>query len=301
MRRETLYVLLAAFLWGTTFPATRHGLTLGLTPLNFLLYRYVVAVASLFLIALWRGRVQLRLFLDWRLWMLAIGNALAYLSQYVAQSITSASKTSLLVNVNVLVTAVLAWWLLRETIGRGVWTGLALGIVGVTFLTTNGEFTVLSGEFQGDVIALTSGLIWTGMILFYKWYMSKHPEADAIAMNLVVFTVTLLIFVIASLPSGLAFTGTGESIGWILYLGIFPTTGAYLLWQEGLRGLTASVSSVLLLFETIVALSISILFLSERLSGWTAAGALLVLVAMYLASRAPAGPVVATPAPEAQV
>ena len=298
MRRATGYVLLAAFLWGTTFPATKVGLTSGgLDPLPFLFFRYLVATIALVAIALWRRRVDLGLFADWRLWALGIANATGYVLQYVGQSITTASKTSLLVNVNVLITAVFAWWLLRERIGRGVWVGLGLGTLGVTLLTTNGVFTVLSGEFAGDVMAFSTGICWTILILGYKQYMKDHPGVDAVAMNLVVFSATLLFFFVAALPTGLRFTGDPATLGLVVYLGVLPTTAAFLLWQEGLRGLTASVSSVLLLFETIVALVISILWLDETLSGWTGVGAGLVLAAMYLASREPSAS--AAPAPEA--
>src|SRR5687768_12073296 len=104
MRRGTALVLGSALLWGTTFPATKWGLIdLGLPPAAFLFWRFLVATLVLALIAVARRHVRLDYFLDWRLWVLGLFNAVGYLVQFEGQSITSASKTSLLVNVNVLI------------------------------------------------------------------------------------------------------------------------------------------------------------------------------------------------------
>jgi DME family drug/metabolite transporter len=302
MRRATLLVLGAAFLWGTTFPATTWGLTSGgWAPVSFLLYRYAIGTAAMLAIALARRSLHGSYFADWRLWALGTVNALGYVLQYAGQSITTASKTSLLVNVNVLLTALLAAWLLHERIQRGVWFGLALGTIGVALLTTGGVFTVLSDQFWGDALAFGTGISWTILILGYKAYMNRHPQADPVGMNIVVFAVTLLCFLVAALVRGeWMYPANAGGTLLVVYLGVLPTTVAFLMWQEGLRALSAAVSSILLLFETIVALVLSILVLSERLTGWSAAGALLIMAAMYLASRAPTAGPTPTVAPEAQ-
>lgn len=293
MRRDVLFVLTSAFLWGTTFPAVRYGLEAGgLSPFGFLYYRFVVATLALLGIAIYFRRLQMGLFRDWRLWLFAAVNTLGYVLQFLGQERTTASKTSLLVNVNVLVTALLAYWVLRERFSRGVLWGLGFGFLGVFLLTTNGDLDALrfsNEEFVGDVMAFGTGVCWTAIILGVKAYLNARPETDTIAMNSVIFTATtIFVFGLAWATEGLAYQGNLAGAGTILYLGLFATTLAFVLWQEGLRTISAAVSAILLLFETIVALVASILFLDEGFTGWTGAGALLVLFALYLASRGPA-------------
>jgi drug/metabolite transporter (DMT)-like permease len=303
MRRGTLLVLSTAFLWGTTFPATRFGLEDGnLEPYSFLYYRFAVATLALLAYALPARRVDWSMFADWRLVGLGLINALGYLLQYAAQDRTTASKTSLLVNVNVLITAILAYYLLRERLAASTGVGAVLGVLGVFLLTSNGDLASLrfsNSEFVGDLMAFGTGMCWTVYILTMKHYFTKHPHSDVIAVTVVLFVTTLFVlFPIALFTEGLEYRGNLEGLGAIAYLSVFPTVVALWAYQVGLKTTSAAVSSVLLLFETVVAVALSVMFLSERMTGWTGVGAALTLVATYLVSKAPGpdSPMQTTPA-----
>lgn len=304
MRRGTWLVLAAAFLWGTTFPATRYGLEDGgLEPFGFLYFRFAVATLALLAYAVPARRIDWALFTDWRLLALGLVNALGYVLQYVAQERTTASKTALLVNVNVLITALLAYYLLKERIAASTGVGAVLGVTGVVLLTSNGDLASLrltNQEFLGDMMAFGTGVCWTVYILTMKRYYMQNPNTDVIALTVVLLVVTLLVlFPLALFTEGLAYVGNARGAATIAYLGVFPTVFALWAYQEGLKSTSAAVSAVLLLFETVVAVVLSFLFLSEILTGWTAAGAVLILAATYLASRSPAGVEPAQAAPEA--
>jgi drug/metabolite transporter (DMT)-like permease len=303
MRRGTALVLFSAFLWGTTFPATRYGLEQGnLEPYAFIYFRFAIATIALLAFALPARRVDWAMFGDWKLVGLGLLNALGYLLQYLAQDRTSASKTSLLVNVNVLITALLAYYVLRERIAASTGFGAVLGIVGVVMLTSNGDLSSLrfsNTQFVGDLMAFGTGVCWTVYILTMKQYLTKRPDTDVIAVTTVVFVTTLFVlFPVALFTDGLTYEGNWQGVAALGYLSVFPTVVALWAYQVGLKSTSAAVSSIMLLFETVVAVTISVLFLEENLSGWTAAGAALILVATYLASRAPAEQTIATP-PEA--
>ena len=296
-------VLGAAFLWGTSFPLIEIGYAGGLRPYAFLYYRYVIATLALLVIAIATRNVRFDLFKEPRLLLLAGLNLVGYITQFLGQDLTTASKASLLVNVNVLMTALLAVWFLRERLGRGLLVGCGLGLVGLFLLTTNGDLSTLrltNKELVGDLLAFTTGICWTIYILVAKRFLDRH-DTNAISFTLVIFVVTtVLLLPITMVMEGLSYTGTPKAGGAIVYLALFSSVGAFLLWQQGLKEIPASVSSILLLFEVLVALAISIPLLGERLGGWSAVGAALILTSIYLASRGPAAPVLATPpvAPE---
>ena len=52
-------------------------------------------------------------------WFLGIANGVAYLFQYVGMNSTSASKSSLLVNLSATWVAILSWLILKERFGKG--------------------------------------------------------------------------------------------------------------------------------------------------------------------------------------
>lgn len=296
-------VLGAALLWGTSFPMVEVGLAGGLRPYAFLYYRYVVATLALLAIAIATRRVRFDLFREPRLLLLGVLNLTGYVTQFVGQDLTTASKASLLVNVNVLLTALLAVWLLRERLGRGLLVGCGLGLVGLFLLTTGGDLSALrwsNKEVLGDALAFVTGVCWTIYILVAKRFLDRN-EAHAISFTLVIFVVTtVLLLPITLFTDGLAYTGRPSAGLAIVYLGLFASVGAFLLWQQGLQETPASVSSILLLFEVVVALAISIPLLGEDLRGWSAVGAALILTSIYLASRAPATQAAAPAPPPAQ-
>jgi drug/metabolite transporter (DMT)-like permease len=72
----------------------------------------------------------------------------------------------------------------------------------------------------------------------------------------------------------------------LAYLGVLGTV-AFLVWQEGMRLVQATASSILLLVEILVAYAISAAFLGERLGTWGLVGAAGILAGAFLAGRSP--------------
>lgn len=289
MRDGAWMVLVAALLWGTSFPAVEFGLGQGLQPLGFLLLRFTLASSVLVAACLATGRLRLGLLRDPWIWWLCLVNATGYVAQFAGQSLTTASKASLLVNVNVLFTAILAGFFLRERVGRNVWAACGVGIAGLLLLTTNGDPTVLArrgGEFEGDVLTFLTGASWTFYILIAKAYMTRNPGLDILAFTTATLVVTLP-FLLASVWLFEGFSAPSTPAGWgtVAYLGLLPTVVAHLLWQQGLQRVSASASALLLLFEVVVAVAISVPLLGERLGALSAVGAILILGAIALASR----------------
>jgi drug/metabolite transporter (DMT)-like permease len=68
----------------------------------------------------------------------------------------------------------------------------------------------------------------------------------------------------------------------ILYLGLFCTSIATLLWAMGLEGVSATASATIMLIEVLTALTLSIGVLGETMSVAAAFGGVLVLLAIFL-------------------
>jgi drug/metabolite transporter, DME family len=305
VRRATLYTLVAAILWGTSFPAIRAGLEHGgAGPFTLAAARFVLAAAALALVALILRRAAWTPFRSPAVWALALLNALGYALQFAAQEHTTASKTSLLVDIDVVFIALLGYAFLGERHGRRLVAGLVLGLVGVVLLSTGGDpgaATLRSSEFMGDALAFAAGLAWAFYFVGVKGHLRRHPTTDGLAFTLAVVVLTAAVL----LPWALLTEGTsrtGDATAWTLaaYLALGPTALAFFLWQAALRTEGVTATSVLLLLEIVVAVGLGYLLLDERLEGLSLAGAGLIVAAAYLAAReAPAAEVPQAPLPAA--
>src|SRR3990170_6476637 len=117
-------VLLASVLWGTSFPAIKVavGSAGDVDPFLLTFLRLGLATAGgLALLALLR-RLTPAIFRNRYVWILGALNAVGYDLQHMAEVYTTASKTSLLVNVNVLFVALFMIVLFKErmTAGKGL-------------------------------------------------------------------------------------------------------------------------------------------------------------------------------------
>lgn len=294
-------VLAAALLWGTSFPMVEIGLKAGLAPIGFVLLRFLIAAAVLTAICLAMGRFRAELLRDKWIWWLCLVNATGYVAQFAGQASTTASKAALLVNINVLFTALLAGVFLGERVGRGVWAACGIGVLGLFLLTTNGDPRVVLGpstELRGDVLTFMTGVSWTFYILIAKAYMTRNPGLDILAFTTATFLVSLPFLAGAALlVEGWSAPHGGPAWFAILYLALLPTIVAHLLWQGGLQRVTANSSALLLLLEVVVAVAISVPLLGERMGTVSAVGALLILVAILIAGHAAStGPSEAPPA-----
>jgi len=70
----------------------------------------------------------------------------------------------------------------------------------------------------------------------------------------------------------------------MLYLAIACTTVAYYLWAYGLKRLTATSSSIILLLEIVAGLAVSFALLGEGLNSYAIVGAAFIIGAIVLVS-----------------
>src|SRR5262249_26978333 len=85
--------------------------------------------------------------------------------------------------------------------------------------------------------------------------------------------------------------GAQLAAGWplLLYLGVVPTAAAYVVFGAGLRRVTATAAGIATLLEPVTAATLGVLVFGERLGGLGWVGAVLLLVALALLTRAGSG------------
>jgi drug/metabolite transporter (DMT)-like permease len=216
-RFSRAFPLLFVLLWSTGFIGARLGLP-HTEPLTFLLIRYVAVITLMTLVALlWRA--------PWptapRAWLHIGMTGLLVHGVYLGGVFIAISKglpagvASLVVGVQPLLTAVVAGWLLGETVIRRQWLGLLLGFLGVGLVV----FDKLGAVFgvQALVPAIVALLGITAGTLYQKRFC---PAFDWRTGSVIQFVPTALMTgIVALMTERFHVEWVGEfvfALGWLV-------------------------------------------------------------------------------------
>ena len=288
-RAPVLATVAAGLLWGSSFAVIKIGLR-SIDPYWFAFLRFAVAsaIALVYVAVAGKGREVAALLRRPVVIWLGIANAVGFVLQFKGQTLTTAANAALLINSCAIYVAIASRFVFRERFGLPKIVAVALGIAGVVLVTTNGRLEVVAGPgLVGDLIIVGASLSWTVFILLDKHIVGGH-EVDVRSLTAAMVVVTAL----AALPAALlfaprSFPAASPELWAIPYTAVFCTILPFFLWTWGLRHITATVSSVIMLTEVVFALILSYFILGERLSAGSFAGSVLILVAVALASREP--------------
>jgi len=281
-RKALLFTILAGFLWGTSFPAIKIGLEF-VDAYMFAFLRFSLASIIMFLFLLLTKNLDINIAKKRCLWYLGILNGIAYLLQFVGMAYTTASKSSLFVNLSAIWVAMLSWLILKEKFDNKKLLGIVFAILGVFFITTNLDFSSLTqGMIYGDTLVLIAGFGWSFFIIYNKKIVSNAKNTfQLMAWVLIITTLPLIPFVAFS--SNVSLNLPVEAWLVILYTS-FSWITPYYLWVGGLKHMSPVTSTIVLLIEIIVAIVISFLILKEGFTLIAGVGALLILLAIFLVS-----------------
>jgi len=289
MRSAVTLTVLASLLWGTSFPGTKWGLDYVGNDVLFLWLRFLIASAITLTAVTFLGRFRFSIFKEPVIWLVGGFNCAGFVMQYVGLTITNASKTALLVDINVVAVAIISYFAFKERLGKLQVGGIVLGSLGVVLLTLNKDLAFDMVQLPGDIIVYLAGWSWAFFIIFNKRLLEQHSSLEVSSAAIATCTVWLVV------PMAyLAITGadmTVAPLGWAAaaYLALFCTTLAMLLWAMGLEGVSATASATIMLVEVITALALSIGLLGESMSAAAVAGGGLVLLAIVMVAGTGAG------------
>jgi drug/metabolite transporter (DMT)-like permease len=288
LRREAGIALaetaLAAALWGTSFPVVSLGIEGGLDPRTFVFLRFAIAAPVMLGVAWALGRDVMPLLRSKAIWVVGLFNAVGFLCQFIGQQYTEASVAALLVNMSVILAAIGAVVFLGERLGGFKVVGIFLAVAGTFLITTNGDFGVVaSGQGLGDALYLIAAVSWAGYILYSKKKMDEK-RWDPLAAAACIVAVTAILVLPPALTAGFGPSLSPESLWAVGFTAVFNTVIPFVLYQQGLKDLTASSSAVVLMLEIVVAILISVTFRGETFTAFAWTGALAVLASIFLVS-----------------
>jgi drug/metabolite transporter (DMT)-like permease len=282
-KKAVLMTILAGILWGTSFPAIKIGLQY-MDPYTFVFLRFLTASLTMILILVIAGKASFNFNKKRLVIFLGVVNGVAYMLEYVGMASTTASKSSLFINLSAVWVALVAPFLLKERLGGKKAIGVGVSMVGVVLMTTNLNIATLTqGAIIGDIFVVGAGVAWAIFMVYNK------PLANSSKSLVLPMTLLLVFTLLPLLPTGLLSAGSFASLpleAWlvILYTAVLCWVLPYYLWLKGLQHISPVTSAIVLLTEIVVAVAISTIFLGEVFTAISAVGAILIVIAILLVS-----------------
>jgi drug/metabolite transporter (DMT)-like permease len=282
-RRDAALVILASVFWGTSFPASKLVVET-VNPLFVTFARLGLGALLGFVVLFFLGRLDFRFLRDPWIWGLGLLNAAAFDLQNSGIALTTASKTALLVNVNIVFIAILMVLVYRERITPYKVGGILLGLIGVVVLATKlSPASLGGGQFVGDALVFFSGVLWAFYVIGTKRMVDRG--GDYVALTTCVLAATSVLAVGPLLLVGGGVPSRADSWIGIAYLGLVPTFTPLLFYTMSMRTISPTISALLVLLEVVVAAILSFLFLQDILDAYTLAGGALILLGAYVVAR----------------
>ncbi|WP_432647134.1 DMT family transporter [Mitsuokella sp.] len=284
--RGNLMLLLAAFIWGTTFVAQMVGME-GLGPFTYAAARYILGF--LFLVGLWytwKGprETAKRAGTYHAGWKAGLGAGcimfVATSLQQVAMLYTTAGKTAFITALYIILVP-LGAVLLGKRIHIENWIGAFLALAGLYFLSIHGEVALSFG----DGLVLISAFFWTGHILFIDRFASL---VDPIELS----TTQVGVCAAGSLVAALLFeTIAVQPIfsAWfaIFYGGVMSAGVAFTLQILGQQYAEPGQAAIIMSFEAVFGVLSSWLLLGEQMTIAQIMGCVLMLAGMIITQIRP--------------
>ncbi|MDX2379245.1 MAG: EamA family transporter [Acidimicrobiia bacterium] len=173
--------------------------------------------------------------------------------------------------------------LLRRPPSRVWLVGTSITALGAALLVSSGDGAGGQADALGIAAALASGL---GYAVYSV--TAKASIEDGLSSTLALaapFTVGAAVVVALASTQSFAWLATAQGVVMALYLGIFATGFAYVLFGLGLRRLTPSTTVTLVLAEPITASLLAVIVLDEMIAvvGWV--GITVVVAGLWLVGR----------------
>jgi drug/metabolite transporter (DMT)-like permease len=216
-----------------------------------------------------------------------IGVVASFVFGYSGINLTLSSDASLLIIGEVIFTAVLAAFLLRERIERNRLIGVIVGTIGAVILIVGSA----GANSEAAPNRLLGNLLFLACLACESYYTVRGgvflKRNDAISMMLIVNAVSLVVWV----PIIVWYASSGQfpvfdniTLLSTIYLALVPSVLCYFLWFNAIQHVGATVAAVALLFQPVVGALLGITLMGDPITWPFIIGGTLVIGALVLTS-----------------
>ncbi len=282
------YAIFTILVWGSCFVLTKEMLTT-YTAIQIIPLRMALAYVTLWVLRPKTLKLPRK---DELMFILigVTGGSLYFFLQNTALSYTYAANVSILVALAPILTVILAQLFSRsgERLGKYVYIGAVIAIVGVVLVVLNGQLTFHLNPL-GDFIALGAAFMWALYSILIKKYTERYD-------NFLVTRRVMLWAFLTSVPLMLVtdgmpdlrplFTTPRILLSW-LFLGVFGNAVCFAIWNVAFKRLGVVITNNYLYASPFVTLAAGYLILHEEITLMSIIGAVLITAGVIVALKKP--------------
>lgn len=181
--------------------------------------------------------------------------------------------------------ALLAAPILGEKPGAITLVALVFAIAGTVMLVLSDMETAGILRLAGILMSLLAAAVYTGFNLTSRYNSARTPVFTT--AFLCFFTAALVLLPVVYFSDGFAPIVSLQWQHWLMvtYIGVVPTCIGYLCFFEGMQTTPATLASIIVILEPLFVALLAWLILAEELGVMGLAGALILTVAVVVASR----------------
>lgn len=205
---------------------------------------------------------------------------------------TTATSASVLTMTVPVLSVLLGWWFLKEKVYVVNLAGLSLGFIG-TVLTIGLPLIILGLQsaneiLLGNFLIIIASICWVIGAIISKDMLKKY---STLLVTAIIFLVGILTFFIPAVSEYLknpSWTGQVTYLGLagLFFIAAASSVSAYFLFEWGLSKLGVIKADLFQYIEPIVATTLAVILLNEKLRFSFVIGALLIALGVYWATLA---------------
>lgn len=260
-----LGALLTVTAWGVSFVSTKVLLEHGINPTEVYVVRTLLAY--LLVLCVCHKRIFSNSLRDELLFVSCglCAGSLYFIAENTALEYTLVSNVSLIVTLSPLITTLLVGAIYKnERPGKGVLMGSLIAFLGVGCVIFNSSF-VLDVKPLGDLLSLSAAVCWSVYSLVLRKLSAFYTVMFISRKTFFYGMVTAIPFLIA-IPEHTPLDVYLQFDVWsnFLFLGVFCSMIAFIIWAFTIKGLGAIKANNYLYIQPIITLIASALLLGEK-------------------------------------
>lgn len=272
-----IYLVIASFLWGTSFIAGKIAYNM-LDPSLVVAFRYILASIILLPVTLSFIRQEKEDFSRKDFFMLVLLGILTYpltsMLQFLGLSFTSASSATTIIGIEPVMIAIIGFLFFKEKTSPIVFFLGIVALLGVAL--TVGVSALENVSFFGCFLVFLSTIVVSFWIQLSKKILTKMSSNYYTALTIqlgTLFALPIMLFLVRNWEIHYSF----EGILALLYLVVGCSIGAGWFWNKGLERSEASKSGLFLALEPVFGIILAVLILGEKLNFLSIIGIILVI------------------------
>ena len=278
------YAFFSILIWGVTFISTKYLLK-SFSPLDILIFRYAIAYLSLWAInpkpLLWQGgKKELYLFAA-----SVTGASLYQFLENLSVDFTSPASVSFITALAPVATALVAHFALGESLGRSLFVGMGISLVGVFFISFGDAGSFETG-LLGDMIVLGSTMLWAVYSVIIKRIAAFEIDEYLVTRRIFLYTMlTLIPFSVQSMKDlDLAAMVQPMNALNLLFLGVFASALCFRTWNHSVDTLGATTTSKYLFVMPVITLVAQVIYEKSGVSIYAGIGMALILAGLFVSN-----------------